>query len=453
MQSFLKVERIAPEKAPAADRLKNFNEIYTIFDTQKAASQAERCVQCGDVYCASNGCPLHNYIPYWLKAVAEENLSLAFKLSNENSPFPEILGRICPQDRLCEGACTLNLDGFGAISIGAIETAITTLGFENKERFAFAAPNGKKAAIIGSGPASLSCATFLMRHGIAVEIFEKDPKPGGLLMFGIPGFKLDKEVVLRRFDILRQAGAKIELGVEIGKDLEFDDLLGRFDAIFVGVGAREATKAGIAGEEGENVLNAVEFLSGAQKQLFGIAKAADVKDKKVVVIGGGDTAMDCVRTSLRLGAKSAVCVYRRDERSMPGSKKEFINAKEEGAEFWFNYAPSKITLTNNKAAGVTFAKTVSDGRGRIAIDSGDTKTFSADLVIMALGFTHQKKAWLTQAGVKLNEKGAIAADKNGATDHKKVFAGGDAVRGAALAVKAAADGKAAAMGIVRALIG
>ncbi|GHS88959.1 glutamate synthase subunit beta [Campylobacterota bacterium] len=455
MQNFIKTERLTPLKLPANERLKHFGEIYALFDTAKAAQQAERCVQCGDPYCSANGCPLHNYIPHWLKAIAEKNPRRAFLLSNENSPFPEILGRICPQDRLCEGSCTLGADNFGAISIGAIETAITERFFEGGETIAYPKiRSAKRAAVIGSGPASLSAATFLARAGIAVEIFEKDDRAGGLLTFGIPNFKLDKNVVDRRFELLQKGGVKIRLKTEVGKDISFDEILQNFDAVFVGIGARKPAKAKVENEDENGVHSAIDFLTAAQKHLFDPKNPPlfDAKDKRVIVIGGGDTAMDCVRSSLRLGAASAICAYRRGEAGMPGSKKEFINAKEEGAEFLFNRAPNRVIASGGKVSGVEFVQTKIEGEGRhgkLTTIAGSEEVIAADAVIMALGFEHQAKSWLS--GVALNDKGAIVADEFGRTSNPKVFAGGDAVRGASLAVKAAADGKRAALSIIESL--
>ncbi|MDR1452238.1 MAG: glutamate synthase subunit beta [Helicobacteraceae bacterium] len=457
MQNFIKVERLSPKKTHALERLAHFGEIYSLFDDVKAGTQAERCAQCGNPYCAVIGCPLHNYIPYWLKASAENDRKTAFKLGNETSPFPEILGRICPQDKLCEGACTLGADNFGAVSIGAIETAVTEGEFELGATIDYPkAVLKKRAAIIGSGPASLSAATFLARAGLTIEIFEKDERAGGLLTYGIPNFKLDKRVVNRRFEFLAKAGVKIHLGVEVGKDINFDDLLRDFDAIFVGVGARRPARAKIENENAEGVIGAVDFLSAAQRELFGSTKKSprNMKNKHIVVIGGGDTAMDCVRTALRLGARSATCVYRRDEAKMPGSKKEYENAKEEGAIFTFNRAPSKILVKNGKAIGAEFEETkiVDDGkRGKLVVVSGSATTIDADIVIMALGFEHQDKSWLK--GVNLDKRGAIIVGEDGQTSADKVYGGGDAVRGASLAVNAAADGKKAAFAIIKRLSG
>jgi glutamate synthase (NADPH/NADH) small chain len=264
--------------------------------------------------------------------MASQDLAQSFKISNESSPFPEILGRICPQDKLCEGACTLNDDGYGAITIGAIETAITEQAFEAGIELAFPGiTTDKKVAVIGSGPAGISAANFLLRAGIKVTMFERDSVPGGLLVWGIPGFKLEKDVVKRRFDLLQKAGMELKLGCEVGKDVTFESLQKEYDAIFIGVGASKSNTAGLPGEGANNVINAIDFLRDIQAKLFGQTQQpiVDVSGKKVVVIGGGDTAMDCLRTSLREGAASVSCIYRRDESNMPGSKKEFLNANEE----------------------------------------------------------------------------------------------------------------------------
>lgn len=459
MQNFTKIERLTPAKTDVLARLKNFNETYTVFDAAKAGTQAERCVQCGDPYCSANGCPLHNYIPHWLKTVAENDLQLAFKLSNESSPFPEILGRICPHDRLCEGACTLGVDGYGAVSIGPIETAITESAFAAGYTLAFPeAKTGKRVAIVGSGPASLSCATFLMRAGIAVEMFEKADRPGGLLTYGIPGFKLDKQIVARRFEMLQAAGLKLHLGIEVGKQVAFGDLQKQFDAVFVGVGAMQPTQAGVEGEASKGVYFAMDFLTAVQKKLFeeGEDDRFDFKERQIVVIGGGDTAMDCVRSAIRLGAKKVTCVYRRDEDSMPGSKKEYLNAKEEGGEFLFNRAPVKMMTANNCVSGIELVETriqAGESRGKLVNVPGSETTLEADAVILALGFSHQDAPWLSKAGVTLNKWGGIEADGQGRSSQKNVYAGGDCVRGADLAVTAARDGKEAALAIIQTLLG
>ncbi len=458
MQNFIKVDRLTPEKVDVISRLKNFSEVYRIFDPQKAGTQAERCVQCGDPYCSACGCPLSNYIPHWLKAIAQSDPELAFKLSNESSPFPEILGRICPQDRLCEGACTLGQDGYGSITIGAIETAITENGFEAGYAIAFPPPHSqKRVAVIGSGPASLSCATFLMRAGIAVEMFEQADRPGGLLTYGIPGFKLDKSVVARRFEMLQAAGMKLHLNHPIETEKAFKALKEDFDAVFVGVGASRAAALELEGEQAEGVYDAMTFLTAIQKGIFGQKRDErfDFEEKRVVVIGGGDTAMDCVRTALRLGARSVTCAYRRNEAAMPGSRKEFINAKEEGGEFLFHAAPKAFELTGGRLSGIKMIRTElkEDGkRGKLVEIKGSEQSIKADIALLALGFSHQPMAWLEKCGVKLNRWGGVQTDAAQQSTLPGVYAGGDCVRGADLAVTAAKDGKIAALRIIERLL-
>ncbi len=454
MQNFIKVDRQEPEKENVIARLKNFKEIYEVFSVKSAKNQAERCVQCGDPYCSSTGCPLGNYIPHWLKKVAEDDLEMAFKISNQTSPFPEILGRICPQDKLCEGSCTLGDDGYGSITIGSIETAITERSFEEGYELNFPGiTTDKKVAVIGSGPSGMAAATFLLRAGIKVTMFEKSDRPGGLLTYGIPGFKLEKERVARRYGILKKAGLELKTKTEVGKDVSFADVEKNYDAVFLGIGASDGNKAGIKGEDNENVFLAMDFLTAIQKSLFGEKKEKkyDVEDKNVVVIGGGDTAMDCLRTSLREGAKSVTCIYRRDEDSMPGSKKEFKNAKDEGVEFLFNKAPKEIDLAKGK---LTLQDTVLEedpngGRSKLKIVDGSESDFEADIVIMALGFNNQETPYLNIDKSKWNE---IVVDENLKTSNGKIYAGGDCIRGADLAVTAARDGRNAALKIINELL-
>ncbi len=461
MQTFIKVDRNDPQKDDVLSRIKHFNEIYTKFSAEKAASQAERCVQCGDPYCSAIGCPLSNYIPHWLKTMASNDLALSFKISNESSPFPEILGRICPQDKLCEGACTLNDDGYGAITIGAIETAITEEAFKSGIELDFPGiTSDKKVAVIGSGPAGISAANFLLRAGIQVTMFERDSVPGGLLVWGIPGFKLEKDIVARRFDLLKKAGMELKLNCEVGKDVTFESLEKEYDAIFVGVGASKSNSAGLVNQDAENVVNAIDFLRDIQAKLFGqkTTPMVDVSGKKVVVIGGGDTAMDCVRTSLREGAASVSCIYRRDEGNMPGSKKEFYNANEEGVEFTFLATPKAINIADGKVSGVTFAKMElgekdESGRQRVQEVAGSEFEVEADVVILSLGFSHQEMPFADKAGISLNKWGGFEVKENYETSKAFVYAGGDCVRGADLAVTAARDGRTAAFDIINKLLG
>ncbi|MCT7577905.1 glutamate synthase subunit beta [Aliarcobacter butzleri] len=458
MLNFTKFERVNPEKRDVLQRLKDYKEVYQVFTKHRAIEQADRCMQCGDPYCHT-GCPLGNYIPAWLKQTATKNPELAFALSNQTSPFPEILGRICPQDVLCEGACSLNT-GHGAISIGAIETYISENAFEKGIKPEFKAEkNGKKIAIIGSGPSGISAATFLLRRGFEVEMFERANRAGGLLMYGIPGFKLNKETVTRRINWLIEAGMKLHLNCEIGKDKKVSDLEEEFDAIYLGIGATSSNKVNIEGENASNVHFAIDFLTGIQKRNLGDknVECINVEDKRVVVIGGGDTAMDCVRTSVREGAQTVKCLYRRDEVNMPGSKKEVVNAKEEGVEFVFNVSPKSIKVKDNSAFAVELLETSmsepdSSGRQKVVVNQGSEYLEEADVVILALGFSPETPTFLKELNVETNSWGAVVVNSEFKTSNKKVYAGGDCQRGAHLAVTAAADGREAAKAIIKDLL-
>jgi len=462
MLNFTKIHRETPNKRDVMQRLKDFDEVYELFDKSKAREQSSRCMQCGDPYCHSK-CPLHNIIPAWLKQTAQKDLELAFNISNETSPFPEILGRICPQDVLCEGDCSLN-DTHGAITIGSVETHISEIGFDNGLIPKFTDKKiGKKVAVIGSGPAGMSAATFLLRAGVEVEMFERSSRAGGLLTYGIPGFKLDKIKVQRRVDILVDAGMKLYLNCEIGKDKSFEDLEKEFDAIFIGIGATKGRSAGLEGEQSLNVYKAMDFLISVQKRNFlkdsnnnhkneKNEKFINVKDRIVVVIGGGDTAMDCVRSAVREGAKEVKCLYRRDEINMPGSKKEVLNAKEEGVEFVFNVAPKAI-ITNSGilATALKLQKTQLsqpdiNGRQKLSMIENSEYIQEVDIIIYALGFDQELPAFIKN--INLDKWNGIKVNESFQTSNSKVYAGGDGVRGADLAVRAAADGKAAAKAIV-----
>lgn len=459
MQNFINLERIEPEKRESSERVEDFREIYEVFNKEEASAQASRCVQCGDPFCHSK-CPLHNYIPYWLKSISGMKNELAFKLSNESNPYPEITGRICPQDRLCEGDCTLN-DGHGAITIGSIETFISEHGFKKglKPEFPGITTN-KKVAIIGAGPAGLSCATYLLRAGIKVEMFERQNRAGGLMTYGIPGFKLDKEVVARRVKWLEDAGMSLHVNSEIGKDITFDDVASEHDAIFLSIGAETSNKAKLVNENSKNVFMAMDFLRDIQKKLFleDYDKRYEVEGKNVVVIGGGDTAMDCLRTSLRQGAKSVKCLYRRDKYNMPGSKKEFKNSKEEGAIFTYNASPKEIVVNSkNEVIAIEMQKTMlsakdASGRASVEVVKGSEFRVEADVVIFALGFSSSTPDFLAENGIEVNKWGSIEVDKNYETSKSGVYAGGDCKRGSDLVVTAAAEGKDAAEAIIKSLL-
>ena len=460
MREYLTTERIDPEKRLVVERTKDFGEIYEVFDRDDAATQSDRCIQCGDPFCL-NKCPLHNYIPQWLKAISEKDLEFAFRLSNEPSPFPEVMGRVCPHDRLCEGDCTLN-DGHGAITIGSVETHITEAGFKAGYKPEFPGiTTDKKVAVIGSGPAGLSVATYLLRSGIAVTMYERNDKAGGLLMYGIPNFKLDKKVVERRIKLLEDAGMKLVLNCEVGRDIDFAEIANEHDAMFIGVGATKAKSAGIAGENAPNVYAAMDYLTAIQRKQFKLSydKKFDFKDLNVVVIGGGDTAMDCLRTAKREGAKSVTCLYRRDEKNMPGSKKEYKNAMEEGVDFTFFVAPKEIILNEEgQAVAVELVKTTlgakdESGRQRMEEVKGSEHRVNADVIIMSLGFDPAVPSFLAENGIETNEWGGIIIDEEThETTTSGIYAGGDCFRGADLVVTAAYDGREAARSITNALL-
>jgi glutamate synthase (NADPH/NADH) small chain len=459
MREFLTIERIDPIKRGVVQRLKDFSEIYEPVEQHEAASQSDRCIQCGDPFCL-NKCPLHNYIPQWLKAVAEKDLKFAFNLSNEPSPFPEVMGRICPHDRLCEGDCTLN-DGHGAITIGSVETFINEEGFKHGLKPFFPGiTTDKKVAVIGSGPAGLSCATYLLRSGISVTMYERSDRAGGLLTYGIPGFKLDKKIVDRRLGFLLDAGLKLVVNCDVGHDVEFDTIADQHDAVFIGIGATKAKGAKIAGENASNVYKAMEYLTAIQRKNFAISydKQFDFKDLDVVVIGGGDTAMDCVRTAKREGAKNVTCLYRRDAHNMPGSQKEYKNAVEEGIDFVFHASPKEIILGDGgKAVAVHMAKTAlgakdESGRQKMEELKGSDFNISADIVIMALGFDPVVPGFLAENGIEVNNWGGIIIDEQFQTTTAGIYAGGDCYRGADLVVTAAYDGREAARAIVKSLL-
>ena len=449
MLNFTKIDRNNPLKRGVMERIKDFNEVYTVFDKNKAEEQAERCIGCGDPYC-HNKCPLHNIIPAWLKETANNDLELAFNISNETSPFPEILGRICPQDVLCEGDCTLN-DTHGAITIGAVETHISETGFEKGLKPKFSHKKiGKKVAVVGSGPAGISAATFLLREGVDVDMYERANKAGGLLTYGIPGFKLEKERVQRRIDWLCEAGMTLHTNCEIGKDKSFDELEKNYDAVFIGIGATKGKYPGIDGEKNENVHLAMEFLTQIQKRNFEekVENFIDVKGKNVVVIGGGDTAMDCVRTSVREGATSVKCLYRRDELNMPGSKKEVVNSKEEGVEFVFNVSPKSITTEGVNLLETTMSEADESGRESVKIVENSDYLEVADVIILALGFDQELPQFIKDTSLELDKWNGIKVNEKYQSSNSKIYSGGDSVRGADLAVTAAADGKMAAKAIV-----
>jgi len=456
---FLDLPRQDPEKVPAEQRRKEFKEIYGQYEQEQAASQSERCLDCGNPYCEWK-CPVHNFIPNWLKLISEGNLFEAAELSHQTNSLPEVCGRICPQDRLCEGACTLN-DGFGAVTIGSVEKYITDEALKQGWRpdMSNVIWTDKKVAVIGAGPAGLGCADILIRNGVKPVVYDKYPEIGGLLTFGIPPFKLEKEVVQRRRAIMEEMGVEFVLNTDIGKDIEFQTLLDDYDAVFLGMGTYTYMKGGFPGEELDGVHEALPFLVSNINREMGFEKDAldfvDMNAKKVVVLGGGDTAMDCVRTSVRQGASSVSCAYRRDEANMPGSMREVVNAKEEGVEFLWNRQPIEIVGENGKVTGVKLATTRlgepdERGRRRPEVVSGSEEIVEADDVVIAFGFRPSPAPWFADFNIEINDWGGVQTSSDLAiqfqTTNPKVFAGGDMVRGSDLVVTV--EGREAAKGIL-----
>ena len=458
---FLDVGRYDPAKKSVNERKINFVEIYGEYNQSQASNQAHRCLDCGNPYCEWK-CPVHNYIPDWLKLVNEGNILEAADLCHSTNTLPEVCGRVCPQDRLCEGACTLN-DGFGAVTIGSIEKYITEKAFEMgwKPDLSQRKWTNKKVAIVGSGPAGIACADVLTRSGIHSHVFDKNDEIGGLLTFGIPEFKLEKSVVKRRRKILEEMGIKFNLGVEIGKDIKFKNLYDKYDAVFLAMGTYTSLEGGFSGEKLPGVYKAIDYLISNTKKLLnmssGKSEYINFKGKNVVVLGGGDTAMDCNRTAIRQGAKSVTCLYRRDEVNMPGSRREVKNAKEEGVIFDFNVQPIDI-LGNNKVEGVKTVQTElgepdQNGR-RVPIPiSGSERIYDADVVIVAFGFRASPANWFEDFNINTRKDGLVIAEENQEykfqTSNKKIFSGGDMVRGSDLVVTAIWEGREAGKSIIK----
>ncbi|MDB6026560.1 MAG: gltD [Verrucomicrobiales bacterium] len=439
--------RSAPKRG-AAERVADFREIYTPFDEAAIREQASRCIQCGDPLCRT-GCPLSNRIPEWMALTAEGEFLEAAKISALTSNMPEICSRVCPQERLCENACIMNSCS-EPIAIGAVEKFITEYAFAHGGVDVTVAPsNGFRVAVIGSGPGGLACADELAKVGCAVTVFEAQSIPGGLLVNGIPSFKLDKRIVARRINILQRRGICFHLNTKVGIDVSFTELRKNFDAIFIGIGAQKPKALDVPGAELAGIYDALPFLIGKN---VSASNDIDVKGKHVAVLGGGDTAMDCLRTALRSGALEATCIYRRDLANMPGSRKEYVNAVEEGAQFRFLTNPVSLEGENGQVKRVCCVRMElgepdASGRRKPRPEPGSEFLFKADVVIVAYGFDpFQIKQWGFE-GVAINEWGGITVDTGQMTSVPGVFAGGDSSRGPSLVVHAVRDARKAAASI------
>ncbi|MDA9936355.1 FAD-dependent oxidoreductase [Gammaproteobacteria bacterium] len=458
---FLEVGRYDPNKKNIGERKINFVEIYGDYNQSEASSQSHRCLDCGNPYCEWK-CPVHNYIPDWLKLVNDGNIMEAADLCHQTNSLPEMCGRVCPQDRLCEGACTLN-DGFGAVSIGNIEKYITDKAIDMgwKPDLSNRTWTDKKVAIIGAGPAGIGCADILIRAGIHCDVYDKQPEIGGLLTFGIPEFKLEKSVVRRRRKILEEMGIKFHLNKEIGKDISFKMLHKKYDAVFLGMGTYTSLEGGFKGEDLPQAHKAIDYLIGNTNHLLKFEqKESDYinfKGKDVVILGGGDTAMDCNRTAIRQGAKSVTCLYRRDEKNMPGSRREVINAKEEGVQFEFNIQPIEI-IGSDSVQGIKTIQTKlgepdQNGRRVPVPIQGSEKVYPADEVVIAFGFRANPADWFKDFKIKTDQAGLVVAPEKQElkfqTSNPKIFSGGDMVRGSDLVVTAIWEGREAAKSIIQ----
>jgi len=458
---FVDVGRKDPQKKAMESRKEAFVEIYEDFKPDQAAGQAHRCLSCGNPYCSWK-CPVHNHIPNWLELISQGNIMAAVELCHKTNSLPEVCGRVCPQDRLCEGACTLN-DGFGAVTIGSVEKYITDTAFALGWRpdMSSVVWTEKRVAIIGAGPAGLACADILARGGVKSVVFDRHPEIGGLLTFGIPEFKLEKTVMTRRREIFESMGIEFRLSTEVGRDISVGELMESFDAVFLGMGTYTNMAGGFQGGNLPGVFKALPFLISNVNRCLGFEKDPseylNMKGKRVIVLGGGDTAMDCNRTSIRQGAKSVTCVYRRDEANMPGSRKEVANAREEGVVFLFNRQPVEVVGDATGVTGVKFVTTQlgepdANGRRSPEVIPGSEEIIEADCVLIAFGFRPSPAAWFTDLAIETKDSGLVLAPEDSnlpyQTTNAKVFAGGDMVRGSDLVVTAIAEGRSAANSIL-----
>ncbi|MFW2365134.1 MAG: FAD-dependent oxidoreductase, partial [Desulforhopalus sp.] len=410
---FIEVDRNDPQKRKIERRRHEFVEIYHPFQKNQVRMQADRCLGCGNPYCEWK-CPVHNYIPDWLQLANEGRILEAAELCHQTNSLPEICGRVCPQDRLCEGACTLNND-FGAVTIGGIEKYIVDTAFQMGWRpdLSKVVDTGRRVGVVGAGPAGLGCADILIRNGVRPVVYDRHPEIGGLLTFGIPAFKLDKRVMELRREVFLAMGVEFQLGVEVGIDLSFKNLIEEYDALFVGTGTYTYLRAGLPNEDAPGVYDALDYLIGNSDRLMGGKREQypyiNMENKRVVVLGGGDTAMDCLRTAIRQKGTEVTCVYRRDRANMPGSAREVTNAEEEGVRFLWNLQPLEIVVGDEgKVCGVKVISTRlgdPDERGRRRPEQipGSEAQLDADAVIMAFGFKPSPPAWLEEHNISLSE--------------------------------------------------
>ena len=461
MLQFVTVSKEMPEKRAATVRAQDFNEIYREYAAQKAAEQAGRCSQCGVPYCQSH-CPLHNNIPDWLRMTAEGRLQEAYEISQSTNTFPEICGRICPQDRLCEGNCVIEQSGHGTVTIGAIEKYITDTAWDSGwvKPIKAATERAESVGIIGAGPGGLAAADALRRAGVQVTVYDRYDRAGGLLTYGIPGFKLEKDVVMQRIAQLEQGGVQFVMNCNVGEDISFDAIRGKHDAVVIATGVYKSRDLGGPNAGATGIVRAIDYLTASNRKSFGDevpeyeSGELNAEGKRVVVIGGGDTAMDCVRTAIRQGATSVKCLYRRDRANMPGSQREVQNAEEEGVEFVWLTAPKGFTA----GAGVEGVMVqqmrlgAPDASGRQSPEVIEDADYveKADLVVKALGFEPEElpQLWGVE-GLDVTRWGTIKADfRSHATSLPGVFAVGDIVRGASLVVWAIRDGREAAESVL-----
>ncbi|MCD9147204.1 NAD(P)-dependent oxidoreductase [Pseudophaeobacter flagellatus] len=456
MLKFVKIERDMPQKRAADTRREDFDEIYAEYAAAKAEEQASRCSQCGVPYCQSH-CPLHNNIPDWLHLTATGRLQEAYETSQATNTFPEICGRICPQDRLCEGNCVIEQSGHGTVTIGAVEKYITDTAWDKGwvKPIVPIQERGESVGIIGAGPGGLAAADMLRRAGIQVTVYDRYDRAGGLLTYGIPGFKLEKDVVMRRNALLAEGGVTFVMNCNIGEDISFEEIRAKHDAVIIATGVYKSRDLEMPGSGASGIVKAIDFLTAANRASnFGDTVeefengTLNAEGKKVVVIGGGDTAMDCLRTSIRQGATSVKCLYRRDRANMPGSQRETQNAEEEGVQFEWLTAPKGFADVGGKVSGVMvqnmrLGQPDATGRQAPEVIEGADYVEEADLVIKALGFEPEALPTLwDQPDLPVTRWGTIkAAFRTGATDLDGVYAIGDIVRGASLVVWAIKDGR------------